>query len=281
MRISCKFTLSDKTFQVKKFVLLVLGIMLAGFVFSQTGETRKSSKKEKKNARRERINALSRQEEEGEIVFNKQHVFNLKLTTDGYGIGYELGKFKSPRKSMLYSIEILEKKHPKEKKQAASVDNNYQVNSVIFGKMNNFYQVRLGIAQQQVIGGKGNKNGVAVSAIYGGGVSVGLLKPYLVDVQDNFQQRIRSKYPEIIDSQYFELGAAGFTTGWDEVKIRPGIFARTALRFDYGRLNETVTAIEVGLNAEFYAQKIAQMLYNKERQFFFSAYVSVLLGRRK
>jgi hypothetical protein len=53
------------------------------------------------------------------------------------------------------------------------------------------------------------------------------------------------------------------------------------MRFDYGRLNETVTAIEVGLSAEFYSSKIPQMLYNEDKQFFFNAYVAILLGRRK
>ncbi len=53
------------------------------------------------------------------------------------------------------------------------------------------------------------------------------------------------------------------------------------MRFDYGRLNETVTAIEVGLSAEYYTNKISQMLFNKEKQFFFNAYVALLLGRRK
>lgn len=92
---------------------------------------------------------------------------------------------------------------------------------------------------------------------------------------------IRSRYPTIIDSSYFEVKAAGLGKGWNEVKIRPAAYVKTAMRFDYGRLNETVTAIEVGLSAEYYPAKISQMIYNKEKQFFFSAYVALLLGRRK
>jgi hypothetical protein len=247
-----------------------------------TVQKRSSGKQDKKNARRDRINNLLRQEEEGEIVFNKQSVFGVKLATDGYGISYELGKFKSPRRSLLYQVELSERKHRKEKKLAASIDNQFQINSVVFGKTHNFYVLKLGIAQQQVIGGKGNKNGVAVSAIYGGGLTVGMLKPYYVDVRvDSSGKRLRSTYPEIIDNNFVELGAAGFTTGWNAVKIRPGAYAKAAMRFDYGRLNETVTAIEVGLGAEFYSTKMSQIIYNKEKRLFFNAYVSLLLGRRK
>lgn len=134
---------------------------------------------------------------------------------------------------------------------------------------------------QQVIGGKGNKNGVSVSAIYGGGLSVGLVKPYIIDAANQQGDIIPSRYPEIIDNEYFEVKAKGLAGGWNELKVRPGVYAKTALRFDYGRLNETVTAIEVGLSAEFYSSKIPQMLYTKDKQFFFNAYVAILLGRRK
>lgn len=268
---------------MKKIVLSLLIVVTTIAVWAQDSAVQKktSTRQEKKDARRDRINSLLRQEEEGEIVFNKQSVFGIKLATDGYGITYELGKFKSPRKSTLFQLELSEKKHKKEKKLAASIDNQFQINSVVFGKTHNFYQLKLGVAQQQVIGGKGNKNGVAVSAIFGGGLSVGMLKPYYVDVEDSLKNRIRETYPEIIDRNHIELGAAGFTVGWNAVKIRPGAYAKAAMRFDYGRLNETVTAIEVGLGAEFYSTKMSQIIYNKDKQLFFNAYISLLLGRRK
>jgi hypothetical protein len=263
---------------VKKIVFILILSAVISPAFSQNTPAPKvnSSKQEKKNAKKEKINQLMRQEEEGEIIFHKQSAFGFKIPTDGYGIIYEMGRFKSNRISNLYQIEFSEKKHPKEKKQGAS-SNQYQVNSVVPGKLNNFYQVKFGFAQQRIIGGKGNKNGVAVGAVYGAGLSLGLLKPYYVDVREG----TRVTYDKIVDSAYIPLGASGFTVGWGEVKIRPGLNTKVGLRFDYGRLNETVTAIEVGLNAEFYPQEIPQMLYVEEKQFFFSAYLSLLLGRRK
>jgi len=265
----------------KKYVMTVVVFLITLITYSQNNPpSQYDNKKGKKEAKRERINILSRQQEEGELIFNKQSVFGIKLATDGYGFSYEAGRYKSNRKSLLYQFEFSEKKHRKEKKQAASF-NQFQVNSVIYGKQNNFYQFKAGLAIQQVIGGKGNKNGVAVSAIYGAGLIAGLIKPYYVDVEDNFNQRIRKTYPEIIDSGYIELGAAGFTVGWDELKVRPGVYGKAAMRFDYGRFNEMVTAIEAGLTAEFYSSKVPQIVFNKERQFFFSAYLTLLLGRRK
>lgn len=267
---------------MKKLVVL----FMAGLIgFSGRAQNPKpaepQTKKEKRDARRERINKMIREEEEGELIFNKQSIFGIKLATDGYGLSYELDKFKSNRRSTVFQFQINEKKHPKEKKQSYINSNTLSFTSLIYGKVNNFYQVKLGMGEQRVIGGKGNKNGVAVSVLYTGGLSAGLLKPYYVDVEDNYGQRVRKQYPEISDSGYIEQGASGFTVGWSEVKFKPGVYAQAAMRFDYGRFHETVTAIEVGLNAEFYANKILQMAYSKEKRFFFNAYVTLLLGKRK
>jgi hypothetical protein len=266
---------------VKKLVLFLLAGNLATNIWAQDNPTPKSptARKDRQAAKREKINSLLKQEEEGEIIFSKQGVFGIKLNTDGYGLSYEIGRFKSARVANIFQLEINEKKHKKEKR--TSLLNSFNFNSVIFGKLNNFYQVKLSAGQQRVIGGKGNKNGAAVMAIYTGGVSVGLQKPYYVDVVDNGNQRYRKTYPEIIDSLYKEQGAAGFTVGWNKVQPKYGLTAKGALRFDYGRFNETVSAIEVGLNAEYYIQKVSQMTYNPEKNFFFNAYISLLLGRRK
>src|SRR5690606_23765921 len=256
-------------------------IVSASMYSQNTPSSKKEARLQKKNERRERINELARQEEEGEIVYNKQNVFTAKLATDGYGLGYEFGKFKTNRKSILYQFELSEKKHPKEKREGFFDPGQLRVNYLAFGKTNTFYQARFGIAAQRVIGGKGNKNGVSVSAVYGGGLALGLVKPYIVDAETLNGDVIPSRYPEIIDSSYLEVKAKGIAGGWKELKVRPGLYAKTAMRFDYGRLNETVTAIEVGLSAEYYSSNISQMLYNKDKQFFFNAYVAILLGRRK
>jgi hypothetical protein len=267
---------------VKKLVLsVVIGIM-ACTAWAQDNPSAKSPtyKKDKKAARKEKINSLLKMEEEGEIIFNKQSIFGIKLSTDGYGLSYEFGRFKSNRIATVFQIELNEKKHPKEHRDTYS-DNGFNFNSIVAGKTNNFFQLKLGMGQQRIIGGKGNKNGVAVMAVYAGGLSVGLLKPYLVDVVTKTDERIRSTFPTILDSGYAVIGGAGFTTGWGDVKIKPGAHAKAGMRFDFGRFNETITAVEVGVSAEFYAQKISQMVYQKEKQFFFNGYVTLLLGRRK
>jgi hypothetical protein len=270
---------------VKKiFVIAILSIITLA-IQAQDNDKSRAPKQERKSEKRERINALLKLEEEGDPAFKKHSIFGIKLATDGYGLSYEKGKYKTPKRTLLYQFELNEKKHPKEEKIPFTQDQfTGQINSVIVGKQNNFYQFKLGIGQQYLIGGKANKSGVAVSALYAGGISIGFAKPYYVNVDPTAtNSKTKVTWDSIFanPSAYPIIGASGFTYGWKDVKIKPGLHAKAAMRFDYGRFNETVTAIEAGLNAEYYFKSINQMIYNKPKNFFFNAYITILFGRRR
>ena len=187
---------------MKKILIVASFLIVVISIQAQNEPTaRPPLKQDRKSEKRQRINALLKLEEEGEPAFKKQNVFGIKLATDGYGLSFEKGKYKSPRKTLLFQFELNEKKNPKEVKTASS-QNIFtgQVNSVVWGKANNFYQFKMGIGQQYLVGGKANKSGVAVSAIYAGGISVGLAKPYLVDVINTAtNQQLRKKFTDTAD----------------------------------------------------------------------------------
>lgn len=271
---------------MKKIILLVGTLCLTGFAMAQTSppmpNSGTSAKQSKKAEKREQITAIQRlEEEENDLIFNKHSIFGFKFNTDGWGFGYEIGRFKTRRKATLLQFEFNEKKHPKEYK-LSNGSAFFNSNEWVTGKMNNFYQVKAGYGLQYLLGTKGNKNGVHVSAIGAGGLSAGILKSYVVDVVDvNTQTRLESTYPDIIEKGYLELGSAGFFRGWDAMSFAPGAHLKTALRFDYGKFNEAIGAIEAGVNLEYYFTPIAQMAYVKEKNMFFNAYVSILFGKRK
>jgi hypothetical protein len=154
----------------------------------------------------------------------------------------------------------------------------------VYGKINNFYQAKLGYGQQYVFGQKGNKNGVAVLAIVEGGLALGLLKPYYIQIQDQTAGARDIKYDSKDSVQFLSgniIGGSGFTKGWSELKIKPGAFLKTALRFDFGRFNETIQAIEIGMSVDAYASKIPQMVYNDPKRFFFQGHFALVFGHRK
>jgi hypothetical protein len=52
------------------------------------------------------------------------------------------------------------------------------------------------------------------------------------------------------------------------------------MRFDWAEFNEFVSAVEVGLDGQFYSKKVQIMVHNSSKQFYYGAYVSLLFGRR-
>ena len=242
---------------------------------------RKVGKEDKKTEKRQRINAIIKQEEEGNLSFRKQSAFGVELRTNGYGIFYELGKRKSARYTNLYTIELTEIKHRKEEKIGGD---QFFSNSFVFGKIYNFYQGKLGFGQQYILGQKGNKNGVAVTASLQGGLDLGLLKPYYVDVQDSAGTNRSVSYatdPVGYMSSQGIYGGSGFTKGFNEIKVKPGIFVKSALRFDFGRYNESLEAMEIGLSAEAFSEKIPILIYNSPKQFFIQMHIAIVFGGRK
>lgn len=264
-----------------KSVVFILSILVSTAVVAQ-----KSTKQEKKEAKKEKINQLIRQEEEGALIYNKQNAFGIKLNTDGYGIFLEKGKLKTPINTNIFWLELGERKHPKEEKlsKGSSIFPGLAIgNPFVYGKVNNVFYGKLGFGKQILFGGKGNKNGVAVAFIYGGGLSVGMLKPYYLEVNDAQGRRdIRYKgnETEFLDESII-IGSSGIFKGFNEIEYIPGFHTRTAIRFDYGRYNELLSAIEVGINTEYYTKEMQQMIDNKNKHFFYHAYVALTFGRRK
>ncbi len=262
---------------MKKLFLVLLATFALSAVWAQTEQ---SAKKTRREARTERINAMAKLEEEGVIGYKKHTVFGGKLSSDGYGGFIEIGKAMSVRKALLFQLDISERKHIKEEKEQVYLNTS----PLIYGKINFFYPVKLGVQYQYLLGNKGNRNGVSVTANVGGGLSLGLLRPYMIDV-DKQGERTFVKY-ESADSTYFldrstHIAGPGFGKGWGSMKFTPGLYVKPAVRFDYGKYNEMVSAIEVGLTAEYFTKNIPQMIYIEQKKMFFSAYVAVLFGRRK
>ncbi len=260
------------------FSIIIIGLALG----AAAQDTQKSRKEDRREKRKIRITEIVKQEEEGVITYKKQFAGGIKLTTDGYGAFLEIGRAQSVKKGLLFQLDIAERKHPKESKQENLSTFGRSV-PFIYGKTNFFYPVKLGVQQQFLLGNKSNKNGVSITANAGGGLTLGLLRPYKVAV-DSAGQILYVGIKD--DSAAFLnpgriIGGPNAGTGFNKMKINPGLYAKTALRFDYGKYNEMVNALEVGLTAEFYSKKVSQIAFQKDNQFFFSAFVAIIFGKRK
>jgi hypothetical protein len=77
------------------------------------------------------------------------------------------------------------------------------------------------------------------------------------------------------------LAPAGLGKGWDHIKFKPGAYLKTALRFDFGRYNDNIQALEIGMSLEAYASKVSIMVQNEPQQLFFQGHIAFVFGKRK
>ena len=253
-------------------VLTIVSVSLSSFAQKNTREEKKEKKKQK-------ISAIAKQEEEGVITYRKHFLGGAKLTSDGYGGFIEIGRAQSVKRSVLFQFEITERKHQKEEKQY-NINNN--AGPYIYGKINYFYPVKLGVQEQFLLGNKGNRNGVSITANVGGGFTLGLLRPYLLGFDSAGTQIFRGLKDDSTRFLFEDpISGPNFGTGFNQLKVTPGAYVKSGVRFDYGKYNEMITALEVGVIAEYYTKAIPQMAYSKDHKFFFSAYIALLFGKRK
>jgi len=267
---------------VSKIILFLL-FSIPIVSISQSSE-KKETRKERIAKINARIKKMQQEAEQGALIFNTQSAFSFALRNDGFSLGYEHGKYKKINATKLWWFNFGERYHPKEEKLIQSA-NGFQVgNPYKYGKENNFYFLNIGLGKQVLLGSKSAKNGVAVSAIYGGGLSLGMLKPYYLEVISNTGTQENIKFEDdpnrFLDPDYI-LGSAPFGKGFGEIKFIPGVFAKGAIRFDYGRYNDLLSAIELGFSAEYYTQTMPIMLLNKEKKFFLNGHIAILFGTRK
>lgn len=242
-------------------------------------------KKLRKSERNRKIDEIVKMEEEGSLKYKSHFIAGFKLNSDGYGGFLEYGKVKSKNKALLFQLDISERKHLKEEK----LQNESMPSSpLIYGKINFFYPVKLGVQEQFVLGNKGNKNGVNITANVGGGVSLGVLRPYLLQINRGNDTLEYVKYNStdsiyFVDQQYLGnvVGGPSFSEGWNQLSMVPGLYIKSSLRFDYGKYNEIISGIEIGVHAEYYNKNIPQLIDVDQKRFFMGAYISILFGKRK
>lgn len=268
--------------------ILLLFFLVSIAQAQRTSPKNADKKREEKLERRNRINEMIRNEEEGVPAFEKHFIYNFKTHHDGYGIILEKGIAKTAYKSTIFQFEFAEKQHPKENKQSSTdfTNSGFAIfgRPFVYGKQNIFYQAKLGIGKQIMIGGKSNKNGVAVYGVLIGGFSAGLARPYYIEFNTPSGTR-KLKYSEADRAIFLSadriIGGTGLQLGWNEMKFNPGAYGKAGLRFDWARFNQVVSAVEFGFGFDYYTSGVVQMVDNPAKSFFPTGYIGLVFGNRK
>lgn len=228
-------------------------------------------------------------------VITEEFSGGLRLNSDGWSLMAERGFIKRyDNKTNFIWMDLSEKKHPKEYKllnetfsaifpqQAAPLAYKY-------GKINNFYQFKFGVGQKRQLTGKLDKKNVVIHWTYAAGLSIGLLKPYYLEVLipegNNTYSRQFAKYDDP-EKQFFFLdefsiiGGTSFTKGFSELQVKPGLSARSGFYFDFAPAEKSFLGVEIGTSLELYPQQIEIMANTSNTAAFINLYVDVRFGKR-
>lgn len=217
-----------------------------------------------------------------ESEYSSENVFGIDLNTNAGLIGgvmFRHTKILQSGRHLNLGVELVNVKHPNEVRISSGNGSVY-----VYGKKNYLFALRPQIGYEFVLFTKGKEDGIRVDAIFNGGPSIGIVKPYYVQFQDSSNNLSSVPYSSSLQSAEV-VGSGGFLHGFDKIKIVPGLHLKAGLSFEFGSFGG-VSGVEAGALVEVYPQKI-QILdvsssyptYN--RSFFSSLYINIYFGGRR
>ncbi len=174
-----------------------------------------------------------------------------------------------------FNLEIVSVNHYRE--STANVNGNGS--GYVYGKQNYLFAIRPQYGREINLFRKSSEGGVNINAILAGGPSIGLIKPYYVQV--SYGRGITRD--EIFDASGKQniVGSGGFFDGLGEAKFVPGINLKAALNFELDAFRQSNISLEIGFLAEAYTQKVNIMALSENRNLFTSGYITVFFGGKK
>jgi hypothetical protein len=220
----------------------------------------------------------------------------INFTSNGWGLGMQRLKRNDDAEGELWKgiyVNISQVNHPKQLKVTSKLrnpvtDNGPEFLRYVYGKINVFLPVDVGYMYRKNITSRLAANHIRIHVVGGGGLSVGIIKPYFLTLAKqqsggNFEA-IDEKYSEANASTFlnerFIYGSSGFMKGWSEIEIAPGLTTKAALQFEYAMTTKNTMTIEIGGQLNAYLQQIPIMANVKNTAIFPSMYVSVIKGAR-
>lgn len=221
---------------------------------------------------------------ENKILYNRQKTYGVVLHNLGMGLVYRTGKRLSIFKTRMLEFEFVSMKSYKQVKMI----NPYVINSkrYVYGKSNDAFFLRAGMVWKRLLNRKPYWGGVEVRFIYGGGLSIGIAKPYYIyvitDIDGSGQtfSIVPERYDPDKHSNTDIYGRAPFSKGFNEITIHPGLHGKLGLNFEFGTQSTKIKALEIGAAIDILPTGLTIMYYDSDQLLFPTLYLSFSLGKR-
>lgn len=214
------------------------------------------------------------------LFWRNERSIGAALNSDGWSVIYRDLRQVKPSHRYFLELSVEGFKHPKEIKLT-----NYYfqgTGTYVFGKLNSTWTTGVGAGYQIEIFEKHDLGGVSVSWFGGAGATLLYAKPIYYDVivlvgQDYYTVE-QQKFDLTIHQPLDIMGKASFFMGFDEIKVYPGLYARSGFSFEYSKNDRVTHAIEVGASFHAFSDVIPIMASEDNQQFFPAIFVSYRIG---
>ena len=226
--------------------------------------------------------------DEDNAIFKNEWSLGARFHTNGFSTFFERVWIKNIYKKNLIQASFFYYKDFKEQKVSSNLINSQGVQKkFIYGKQNTFFTFDFFYGQRKVLANKMDKNGVRVSMMYGGGVTLGILKPYYLEFTNDLSTRFVAPYSETNDSAFLDvspsstiIGAAGARYGFNQIKLRPGIQGKFGFNFDWANREYFVKALELGAQVDIFYKGVDILISDRSKPYIFNLYLQLQLGKR-
>jgi hypothetical protein len=216
------------------------------------------------------------------VLMEKQWTLGLLFHTNGWGGKLRIGKNITFLRQRIWELEYTTYKSPKEIKVINPMFSDAK--SYIYGKLNYVSFLRGGIGFQHILNRKPYWGGVQLSALYYGGLSIGITKPlylYIIHIRSiNEYVLVEEKYNPDIHFVEDIYGRGSFLSGITQLGFYPGVYLKGGLEFEFGTKNKRINSLETGVTFDYSPIPIPIMAYNPKQSFFLTVYLSFSLGKR-
>jgi hypothetical protein len=221
---------------------------------------------------------------ENKILYNRERTYGVVLHSLGIGVNYRTGKRITYFKTRVLEFEFVSMKSYKQVKMI----NPYVVNSkrYVYGKSNDAFIIRAGVIWKKLLNRKPYWGGVEVRFTYGGGLSLGIAKPYYLYIIKDISGSgetftiVPERFDPTKHSNTDIYGRAPFSKGFNEITIHPGIQLKTGLNFEFGTQNTKIKSLEIGGTIDILPTGLTIMFSNSNQIFFPTIYLTISFGKR-
>lgn len=168
-------------------------------------------------------------------------------------------------------------------------DSPYSFNgrTYVEGKLNYLINLRPSYGKHYLLLNQAQEGGTSLSGRISTGPTLGLLKPYYVDLSyTDAGKNITTSVPmsEALNNTYSKSsinGEGSFFSGFSQSKIVPGWHVKTALEFKFETLKQSYLAVETGFILDFFSQPVEILNQTNPRSVYTTGYVTFFFGKSK